>query len=234
MYTITKKLSVLIISATALTANYVLADQSVVDNIEIASQHNNVEKLTELTESSQGFDKALASYRLAIAKNITGNINEALLLLDNAESILSSEAQSLDKSEVNALLAQIYGYRIAIKPISGFHYGIKSSNALKTAFEINQSNPRAHLIKGISAYNTPALFGGSKQQALNALNTSIKYFQMDNNSGYQWGQAEAYVWRGLTHLALNDTQNALKDWHKSLELEPNYAWAQMLINSNQG
>lgn len=233
MYLFTKKLSVLLISATAFTSNYVLAAQDKVDQIERASQQNDIAFLLQLKQTSLGFDKALASYRLAIAKNITGDTSEALSLLDEAQSLLTTETNSADQSETNALLAQVYGYRISIKPVSGFYYGIKSTNALNTAFEINQDNPRAHLIKGIAAYNTPALFGGSKQQALSALNNAIQHYQIDENVDYQWGQAEAFVWRGLTHLALNDTQSALADWHTSLKLAPDYAWPAMLINSNQ-
>lgn len=233
MYLIVKNLSALIISATALTSSYVFADQSVVDTIERASQQNDVTSLTELKHTSQGFDKALASYRLAIAKNINGEISESLALLDEAQSLLTTQTNNADQSEVKALLAQVYGYRISIKPVSGFYYGIKSTNALDTAFQINQNNPRAHLIKGIIAYNTPVLFGGSKKQALTALNSSIQYFQIDENIDYQWGQAEAFVWRGLTHLALNDTESALADWQSSLQLAPDYAWAKMLINSNR-
>ena len=92
---------------------------------------------------------------------------------------------------------------------------------------------RAHLVKGIIALNTPSMFGGSKQQALSSLNASLIHYQNDNNDGYKWGQAEAYVWCGLTYLALNDVQKAVQDWQTSLDLAPNYTWPKVLINNNK-
>lgn len=234
MYLISKNINALIIATAALTATFASAEQSTIDAIEFASQQNNVSALTEIASTAKGYDAALVNYRLAIAHNIMGEQDKAINLLDNAQSILSDKQLSADKSEINALLAQVYGYRISIKPITGMYYGIKSTNALKTAIETDENNPRVHLINGIIAYNTPNIFGGSKQQALKALNKSLSYYQNDENVGYQWGHAEALVWRGLTHLALNDLQSALHDWQTSLEISPNYSWPQMLINSNQG
>ncbi|WP_372770851.1 hypothetical protein [Pseudoalteromonas sp.] len=218
----------------ALASHTVFSDQTTIDTIENASQQNKVMLLTDIAEIASGYDSALVNYRLAIAHNIKGQADAALTFLDNAEAILTHDELSLDNSEKYALLAQVYGYRISIKPMQGFSLGSKSSNALSTAIETNNNNPRAYLVKAISAYNTPSLFGGSKQQALKALNKALDCYQTDNNHGYQWGLAETYVWRGLTHLALNDSKSAIKDWQTSLEIAPNYAWPKMLIESNQG
>ncbi|MGB0987507.1 MAG: tetratricopeptide repeat protein [Pseudoalteromonas spongiae] len=234
MYLITKNIYALLIATATFTANYASADQTTIDEIELASQQNNVAQLTQIANTAKGYDAALVNYRLAIAHNIIGERDKAITLLDSAQMILTDEKLSEDETEVNALLAQVYGYRISIKPITGMYYGIKSSNALESASESDDTNPRVHLIKGIIAYNTPNIFGGSKQQALKSLNTSINHYQNDDNLGYQWGQAEALVWRGLTHLALNDVQSALDDWQASLEIAPNYTWPQMLISNNQG
>jgi tetratricopeptide (TPR) repeat protein len=233
MNLITKNIYSLFAAAITFNTNYVFAEQSTIDSIELASQQHNLSELTEIAKNAAGYDAALVNYRLAIAHNIMGETEKALALLDIAQAALLDDKLGADKSEANALLAQVYGYRISIKPITGFYYGIKSNNALNNAVQINKSNPRAHLVKGIIALNTPSMFGGSKQQALSSLNASLIHYQNDNNDGYKWGQAEAYVWRGLTYLALNDVQKAVQDWQTSLDLAPNYIWPKVLINNNK-
>lgn len=233
MYFITRTLTTLLLTSSAFLASAVFADQNTIDEIERASQQHDVSTLYQIVTNTTGFDAALANYRLAIAHNIMGDTEHAITLLDNAQAILTNEQLVSDVSEAQTLLAQVYGYRISIKPVTAFYYGYKANTALNTALQDDRNNPRAHLIKGIIAYHTPLIFGGSKQQALNALNTAITLYQTDENVGYQWGHAEAYVWRGLTKLALDNSDSALSDWHASLSLAPNYKWPQMLLSNNQ-
>lgn len=215
----------------ALYGNTVNASQVSVDQIEQAAQQLDSQTLVSLSQSTTGFDKALASYRLAVNAQLSGDLDSAKVYLADAETILNADSEQ-KSADHYALLAQVYGYHIALSPMKGALYGPKSASALNKAFSLDSENPRAFFVAGISKYNTPALFGGSKQSALTAFDEAIARYSNDDASGFNWGHAEAFVWRGLTHLALNDVEKAKADWQNALAIAPNYGWPKMLLANN--
>jgi len=221
-------LPLLLVSSFAAQAN-----QADIDNIEQAAMQLNSIELVSLTKQTSGYDQALAYYRLAISQNLQSQSKEARQNLDLAiEQLENITKQDENDDEAWALLAQVYGLKIAYQPMKAAYYGPKSGKALAAALAINHENPRVYLVQGISLYNTPAMFGGSKSAALSAFNQSIALYHQDS-SDTAWGQAEVHVWRGLTNLALNQTDQALTDWYSALAIEPNYGWAKMLISQNK-
>ena len=219
---------------TLLFSGSVIADQATVDSIEQAAMMLDQNTLTQLTNEATGYDRALAYYRLAIAQNLNANTNQATVSLDNAIAELEAlTEQNEQDAESWTLLAQAYGYKISFAPMKGVYYGPKSASAITNAYELAPNNPRLHLVKAISAYNTPAMFGGSKKAAIKSLDKSIELYQNDNSEHHKWGHAEAYVWRGLSQLTLNQTERALADWQTAIEIAPSYGWPQFLIEQNQ-
>jgi hypothetical protein len=209
------------------------ASQTDIDSIEQAAMTLDSKQLTQLATQNHGYEKAFAQYRLAIAKNLQAQSEQANTVLDLAIAGLENlTEQTPNDDEVWLLLAQTYGLKIAYQPMKAAYYGPKSGMALAQAFSLNQSNPRSYLVKGISKYNTPTMFGGSKSAALAALNKAIDLFQQNDGANKSWGEAEAYVWRGLTNMALDDKNQALNDWRNALIIAPNYGWAKMLLQQN--
>ena len=224
------KYLLLILLATTLS---VQASQTTTDHIEQAAMNLNSQKLTELANQYDGYEQGLAYYRLAISQNLQGLSTPANSSLDLAITTLEIlTEQQPNNDEAWVLLAQAYGLKIAYQPTKATNYALKADQAIRFALSLNNTNPRAYLVKGISAYNTPAMFGGSKARALDTLNRSIELFSQDASTT-AWGNAEAYVWRGLTHLTTNNKVQALADFQSALAIAPNYGWAKMLINSNQ-
>ncbi len=210
------------------------ADQAIINDIENAAMQLNSNKLNSLIHNSQGYDQALAQYRLSITYNIQANNKQAIAALNSAITTLEAVVQqSPTDDESWALLAQVYGLRIAYEPEKGATYGPKSAQALSTALKLNSQNPRAYLVLGVSKYNTPAMYGGSKTSAREALTKAITLFEQDSSTDKSWGYAEAFTWRGLSQLALNDKSQAVNDWQQALSIAPNYGWAKMLLNQNQ-
>ena len=219
---------------TLLFSGSVLADQANVNAIEQAAMALDHSELTQLVNQTSGYDQALANYRLAIAQNLKANTDAANDALDLAiEQLQTLTGEQTDNAENWALLAQAYGYKVSLAPMKGAYYGAKAANALSKAFNLEPSNPRVHLVKAISEYNTPALFGGSKKAAKKSLDKAISLFENDSATDTKWGYAEAYVWRGLTHIELDNSEQALSDWQQALVIEPNYGWPQFLIEQNK-
>lgn len=219
---------------TFLFSGSVLANQANIDAIEQAARSLNHNELAQLVNQTSGYDKALANYRLSIAHSLNANTAMANDALDQAiEQLVKLTTQQADNAENWALLAQAYGYKISLAPMKGAYYGPKSASALSKAYQLAPNNPRVHLVKAVSEYNKPALFGGSKQAAKKSLDKAISLFQQDSAIDTKWGYAEAYVWRGLTHIELNNREQAISDWQQALAIEPSYGWPQFLIEQNQ-
>ncbi|TPH17320.1 tetratricopeptide repeat protein [Litorilituus lipolyticus] len=211
-----------------------LAGQAEIDRIEQAAGVLDVVELKAITAEVNGYDKALAYYRLGLSANLTGQSEQAIEAIDQAIEILEQLNEStLDDVEIKALLAQVYGYKIALEPLKGMYYGPKSSEILAQATALDPTNPRVQLITGISKISTPAIFGGDSQAAYQAFDKAISAYSTDSYSNYHWGYAETYTWRGLAHKNKGDIEKANQDWQLALNINPEYSWAKILLEQNQ-
>jgi len=223
----------LVLTSSLLLSVNAQADQQTITAIENASMTLNLSELVSIKKNSQGYDQALANYRLGLNYSFVQQQEKAIAALATATEQLTQlvKIDSQD-SESWALLAQVYGLRIAYQPMKGVEFGPKSATALTQAKNISPNNPRVLLVQGVSKYNTPAMFGGSKHAALKALSSAIEQYANDQHSEFHWGHAEAYTWRGLTQLELGNKDKALADWAKAVEISPNYGWAKSLLSKN--
>lgn len=211
-----------------------VAGQAEIDQIEQAAGVLNIAKLQSISTQVNGYEQALAYYRIGLSANLTGQTEQAINAIDQAIELLEQlDESSIDDVEIKALLAQVYGYKIALEPIKGMYYGPKSNTTIAAAETLAPNNPRVQLVKGISKLNTPAMFGGSDKAAFQAFDKAIHAYATDQNSNYHWGYAEAYTWRGLVQLQKGDSDKAKQDWQLALNINPNYGWAKMLLAQNQ-
>ena len=219
----------------ALIVTPALAGQAEINEIERAAGTLNIDKLKQINTRVTNYDLALSQYRLALSANLKGQTELADSALDESMTALETlNEQSPDNVEVKALLAQVYGYKVALSPMKGIYYGPKSGAMLAEAEALAPNNPRVLLVKGIGAINTPPMFGGSVDVALNAFNQAIEAYASDAYSNYHWGFAEAHTWRGLVHQQKGDLDKAKADWQRALEIDPEYGWAKSVLANSQG
>ncbi len=201
--------------------------------IDLASQQLDVQALQQFSQQAQDdYQFAYAQYRLAVTASV--RTDEAVLkpaleaAADRLEQLIASEPAAPQKAEALALLALTRGMQAGYYPIKGMYYGQKSDKALQTATALQPQNPRVTLAAAILAYQTPTLFGGDKKAALQHANAAISAFAAPCQE-ICWGQAEAYVWRGLAKKAEGDLSGAKADWQQALQLAPDYSWAKKLL-----
>lgn len=235
MTNLNKKLTGTVLLTALLSIGSVQAGQAEINQIETAVASLDVNKLRSISKDMEGYDLALAKYRTALSANLTEQSDLAGEALDESMDILEqlNERES-ENVEVKALLAQVYGYKIALSPIKGMYYGPKAQSMLAEAEKLDPKNPRVLLVKGISAANTPPMFGGDTEEAMTAFEQAIEQYAEDQYSDYHWGYAEAYTWRGVLMYKQGDKEQAQVDWQKAMEVEPGYGWAQSLINKTNG
>ncbi|WP_173497412.1 tetratricopeptide repeat protein [Shewanella sp. ISTPL2] len=203
-----------------------------ITNVDAASNAMNLTQLQQLSGSTQDYDKAYANYRLAISANVMGQKTLASSALTTAQTTLEALETSQANAEFLALLSSVYGMQIALDNSKGATLGMKSAKAIASAEQLEPQNPRVALVKAIAAYNTPAMFGGSMQNAKTLATTSIERFAQPCDN-ICWGEAEAYTWRGLAKQELGDSQGAIEDWQQAIKVQADYGWAKFLLQQNQ-
>ena len=203
-----------------------------ITNVDAASNAMNLTQLQQLSGSTQDYDKAYANYRLAISANVMGQKTLASSALTTAQTTLEALETSQANAESLALLSSVYGMQIALDNSKGATLGMKSAKAIAGAEQLEPQNPRVALVKAIAAYNTPAIFGGSMQNAKTLATTAIERFAQPCDN-ICWGEAEAYTWRGLAKQELGDSQGAIEDWQQAIKVQADYGWAKFLLQKNQ-
>lgn len=203
-----------------------------ITNVDAASNAMNLTQLQQLSGSTQDYDKAYANYRLAISANVMGQKTLASSALTTAQTTLEALETSQANAESLALLSSVYGMQIALDNSKGATLGMKSAKAIASAEQLEPQNPRVALVKAIAAYNTPAIFGGSMQNAKTLATTAIERFAQPCDN-ICWGEAEAYTWRGLAKQELGDSQGAIEDWQQAIKVQADYGWAKFLLQQNQ-
>lgn len=203
--------------------------------IDRASQQLDVQALQQFSQQAQDdYQFAYAQYRLAVTASVRAD--EAVLkpaltaAADRLEQLVASEPAPGLKAEALALLALTRGMQAGYYPFKGMYYGQKSGKAMDAATALQPQNPRVTLAAAILAYQTPSLFGGDKKAALQHANAAINGFAAPCQN-ICWGEAEAYVWRGLAKKEAGDLAGAKADWQQALQLAPDYGWAKQLLQS---
>ena len=133
--------------------------------------------------------------------------------------------------EAHILLGALYGAQIARSPIRGMTLGGRAGDELERAAELAPDNPRLHLQQGISAFNTPAMFGGGTGKAERSLRRSIELFQREpaDRPWPNWGRLDAHAWYGQVLLEKGDRAGARAEYDKALAIAPQSGWVRFVL-----
>ena len=99
--------------------------------------------------------------------------------LDKMDEYLEKAEASDNNGEVKTLRASYYQNMLAIKPMRAPFYGPKASNLLEDAVKSDPENPRAWALLGYNYYYTPAMFGGSIDEARIKLDKAVALFDAE-------------------------------------------------------
>ncbi len=178
---------------------------------------------------------ALTDYRIAnnlLARGkknkdqASKHLKEAAEHLEEAEAITREDAKTI-AAEVYALLSSVYGRQISLSGIKGIFLGPKSGNLLKKAEQLAPDNPRVVLSAAIGAFNTPQMWGGSKERALEGFQRAAYLFAREKLTDpiYPvWGHSETYAWLGIAYMDRDEKDLARAAFEKALEIDPDNGW----------
>lgn len=177
-------------------------------------------------------DYRIANYLLAQGKKnkdqASKHLKEATEHLEEAtrEDITREDAKTT-AAEVYALLSSVYGRQISLSGIKGMFLGPKSGNLLKKAEQLAPDNPRVVLSAAISAFNTPKMWGGSKERALEGFQRAAYLFAREKPTDPVhpvWGHGETYAWLGIAYMDRDEKDSARTAFEKALEIDPDNGW----------
>jgi hypothetical protein len=123
-------------------------------------------------------------------------------LADKAEEALNkAEALSKNNSEIFIVRKMIATLRMTADPMNRWQtYGPQAAEALQRAKDLNPENPRIFLLEGQDKFFTPEQFGGSKTEAKQLFDQSLKKFESfkpESAIHPQWGISQVKYFQTL-------------------------------------
>ena len=182
-------------------------------------------------EAALRYAAAYAAYRLVVLPGMTDK-DKASLLDDAVDQLQAVVKRNPKDAEAHALLGSAYGLQIAASPvIRGMTLGPRANATLDRASEIDAGNPRVLLVQGVSAFNTPAMFGGGTDKAEQFLRRSLDRFATEpvTKPWPNWGRFDAHAWLGQVLLEKGNRQGARAEYDQARVLAPNSGWLRYVL-----
>jgi tetratricopeptide (TPR) repeat protein len=200
--------------------------------LEVARDKQDRAALTEMAgqaaaAAAKSPNDAEAQYRAALANCYLAEV--AIELRDRKAGRQFAEqgirfaektvAMKPGNAEYYRVLGTLYGQAIT-DIMSGLSYGPKAKDAINKAVEKAPKSSMMYVARGVGNYYVPAQLGGGAKLSIPDFQKAI---ELDP------GNAEAWLWLGLSLRKENRDPEARQAFAKSLELNPNRLWAKQQL-----
>ena len=178
---------------------------------------------------------ALADYRIADYLLAAGEENKGAAsehLKTTVEHLQKATEINPQAAEAYALLSSAYGRQIGLNPAKGIVLGRRAQQALKKAVQLAPDNPRVVLCTAIRDFNTPGMFGGSKEKGLRGFQRAAELFAREEPPDPirpAWGHSRTYAWLGLAYQDRGELALARAAFAKALAINPDFSWVKNVL-----
>jgi len=178
---------------------------------------NDLSLMYELTEAQYGY----IAWCLTMKRK-----KEAEAILEKAERqveiLLSRQG---DNPRVYSLQGAFFGFRVQLQPIRAPFYGKKSEEANQKALETGPEEPQAWMERGNIAYYKPAMFGGSKSEAVPYYEKAVRLFESTPGRTTQnWIYLNCLAGLAQAYEETGEEGKAGPVYRKLLRMEPDFKW----------
>ena len=190
---------------------------------------------TRSAESWGHYYIALADYRIADYLLAAGEENKGAAsehLKATVEHLQKATEIDPQAAEAYSLLSSAYGRQIGLNPIKGMTLGRRAEQALKKAVQLAPDNPRVVLCTAVRDFNTPGMFGGSKEKGLQGFQRAAELFAREEPSDPirpVWGHSRTYAWLGLAYQDRGELALARAAFAKALAINPDFSWVKNVL-----
>ena len=175
-------------------------------------------------------DYRIADHLLAVSEKNKGAASEHLKA--TVEHLQKATEIKPQAAEAHALLSSAYGRQIGLNPIKGMVLGRRAEQALKKAVQLAPDNPRVVLCMAIRDFNTPGMFGGSKEKGLQGFQRAAELFAREEPTDPihpVWGHSRTYAWLGLAYQDRGELAPARAAFAKALAINPDFSWVKNVL-----
>jgi len=173
---------------------------------------------------------AYTAWRMASLSRVPGDERNAML--DDGVARLQAVVNANPRdAEALALLGGLYALQIGRAPLKAIVLGSRVSGTLDRAAKVAPNNPRVPLQAGVSAFYTPAAFGGGSNEAERLLRRSLELFAQERRDQPwpNWGRMDAHAWLGQVLARKGDRAAARAEYDEALALAPNSGWVKNVL-----
>lgn len=173
---------------------------------------------------------ALAEYRLASGSAEKAeqleHLNKGITLLEKAIELDDASA------EAYALMGSMLGWKAGLKPMQSMFLGPKASGMISKAEKLAPENPRVVMVRAISDYNTPSMFGGDRERAMKGFKRAASYFETQESVDPlepEWGHSDTYAWMGQAFMEQEAYAQAEAAFEEALAINPDNGWVKRVL-----
>lgn len=215
-----KKIMIAIIALAIATAASAQTDnekfiKAMEKNVSMIDSAKTVEDLVDLTAAFERIAEAektqwlpyyysalghvMVGYR-SLGDNLFGNNTDKTDPKADAAQKALDKAISLSKetSETWVIKKMIASLRMLGDVMNRYMTsGVEATTALETAKKLDPNNPRVYLLEGQDKFNTPAEYGGSKEEGKILFNKAKELygsFKPESSIHPSWGLGQVYYW----------------------------------------
>ena len=171
------------------------------------------------------YNVLLAQYGLTGYYLGTGERSRARQLIAAGESSLEQlKAHPRFRSRQLALEGAFLGFRISLSPLRAVTLGPRSMGAIDRALEADPFNPTAHLEKANALYYAPAMFGGSKTEAIEHYRQALQLMEQQQQPDHRWLYLSTLVALATAYESTGEISPAIATLRKALNTEPEFKW----------
>lgn len=182
-----------------------------------ASAGKDLTLLYELTEVQYGY----IGYCLSVKQKKEA---ERILILAEEQAMRLLE-ENFRLSRVYSLLGAFYGFRVSLQPVRAPYFGKKSEEANSEALRLDPEEPQAWLEKGNIAFYKPAIFGGSKTEAVPYYEKAVSLYEASpERSVRNWVYLNCLAGLGIAYEETGRHEEAGEVYRKLLRMEPGFKW----------
>jgi|GEM_PF-6929032 len=164
------------------------------------------------------------NYRLA---TILKDDNRKGKLIDAALKLLSKD-QGI---EIQILEYALLGMQAGLNPLKAIITGKRINKLADYLRQNGATNPRAHLVLGLSKLFTPQMFGGNIEKAIDHFEESVSLFRNEgqSSSSGNWGYADALVFLSEAYKKSGQKSEARKILNELVLILPYYTYGQIKL-----
>lgn len=143
--------------------------------------------------------------------------------IDELEPLLERRS---DYAQARALYASCLGASSSYYVLRAATRGIAAGREMTAALKLAPDNPWVVFQDAVSDFSTPALFGGSKERALDKLQRAAQLFVASRPAGSTepvFGESEAWLYLGRVYLATGQKDKAREALETARMLAPESA-----------